>query len=144
MSLKTYDPNDVSLVAFGIPITGFADGTFISIEYNEDDFSLQVGTDGDACRSKSSNRSARMTITLGQWSLANDLLSAVHAADILTPSGDGIGPFLMKDNSGTTLAAAEKCWIAKLPTQTYGREAESREWVLETAALVSHVGGNTA
>lgn len=143
MSLKTYDPNDVSVVAFGIPITGYADGTFVSVEFNEDSFSLTVGTDGDACRAKTSNKSARMTITLLQSSLANDLLSAVHALDILTPSGDGIGPFLMKDNSGRTLFAAEKCWITKMPTTTFSREAESREWVLETDAMIAFAGGNT-
>ena len=143
MTLRTYDPDDVTLVAFGIPISGFADGTFVSVEFNEDSFTLAVGTDGDACRSKTSNKSAKMTMTLMQSSWTNDLLSAVHASDILTPSGDGIGPFLMKDNSGRTLFAAEKCWITKMPTTTFSREVESREWVLETDAMVAHAGGNT-
>jgi hypothetical protein len=143
MSLTTYDPDDVSVVALGIPITGYADGTFISIEQNEDDFSLMVGSDGDACRAKSNNRSARMTITLLQSSAANDLLSGVRALDILTPSGDGIGPFIVKDNSGRTLCAAEKAWITKPPSTTFSREVEAREWVLETDTMVWFVGGNS-
>ena len=143
MSLATYDPDDCTLVAFGIPISGYADGTFISVEFNEDSFSLTVGADGDACRAKTSNKSARMTITLLQSSASNDLLSAVHASDILTPSGDGIGPFMLKDNSGRTLCAAEKAWIVKPPTTAFSREVESREWVLETDAMISHVGGNS-
>lgn len=143
MTLSTYDPDDVTLVFFGIPISGYADGTFVSVEFNEDSFTLAVGTDGDACRAKTSNGSGRATLTLMQSSKTNDALSAVHALDILTPSGDGIGPFLMKDNSGTTLYAAEKAWIVKPPTTVFSREVESREWILESDKMVAHVGGNS-
>jgi hypothetical protein len=115
----------------------------VSVEQNEDSFSLAVGTDGDACRAKTNNRSARITLTLLQSSLSNDLLSAVHNLDILSPNGDGIGPFLMKDNSGRSLFAAEKAWIVKPPTSAFAREAESREWVIETDNLVQQVGGNS-
>lgn len=142
MTLHTYDPSQVVVVFAGIPLTGFADGTFVAVEQNEDSFSLTVGTDGDACRSKSNNRSGRLTATLGQWSVSNDLLSAIHNVDVLSPSGDGIGPLLMKDLSGRTVVAAEKAWIVKPAGSTYGREAESREWVIESDNMLHNVGGN--
>lgn len=143
MTVKTYDPDDVAQVFFGIPISGYADGTFISIEFNEESFSLSVGVDKEACRAKTNNDSARVTFTLMQSSICNDLLSAVHAVDKLSPSGDGIGPYLMKDNSGRTVNAAETAWIVKPPTQAYSREVESREWVLETDDMKAFVGGNS-
>lgn len=142
MTLRTYDPAAVSVIFAGIPISGYADGTFVSVEQSEDSFALTVGTDGDACRSKTNNRSARVTLTLLQSSQVNDLLSAVHNLDRLSPNGDGIAPFLMKDNTGTTICAAEKAYIVKPATVSYGREVESREWVIETDAMVFHVGGN--
>ena len=142
MGVSTYDPAQVAVVFAGIPISGYADGTFLSVEQNEDSFALQVGTDGEACRSKSNNRSGRVTFTLGQWSEANDLLSALHNLDINTPNGDGIGPLLVKDNSGRSIFSAEKAWIVKPPAAGYGREAESREWVVETDNLVQFHGGN--
>lgn len=142
MTLHTYYPDQVAMVFAGIPITGFADGTFLSVEQSEDSFSLQVGSDGEACRSRTNNRSGRVTFTLGQWSAANDLLSALHNVDISTPNGDGIGPLLIKDNSGRSLFAAEKAWIVKPPTGEFAREAGSREWVVETDSLVQQHGGN--
>ena len=57
MAVSTYNPDEVAIVFAGIPISGFADGTFLSVEQNEDSFTMQVGTDGEACRSKSNNRS---------------------------------------------------------------------------------------
>lgn len=143
MGMNTYDPAQVSIVAFGIPISGYADGTFVSVEQNEDSFSLSVGADGDACRAKTNNRSGRITLTLLQSSLSNDLLTAQHALDILSPNGDGIGPFLMKDNSGRSLYAAEKAWIVKPATSAFGRDVESREWIIESDNLLQSVGGNS-
>lgn len=142
MALSTYDPSQVAIVFAGIPITGFADGTFLNVEQNEDSFTLQVGTDGDGCRSKSNNRSGRVTFTLGQWSACNDLLSALHNLDVNTPNGDGIGPLLIKDLSGTSMYIAEKAWITKPPAAGFGREAESREWIIETLDLEQHHGSN--
>lgn len=137
-----YDPASVVLVFSGIPVSGYADGTFVSVDFNEDAFTLQVGTDGEACRSKSNNRSGRVTFTLGQWSMSNDLLSAVANLDLSTPNGDGIGPLLVKDFTGRSLYAAEKAWIVKMPTAEFGREATSREWIIETDFLVAFCGGN--
>jgi hypothetical protein len=142
MALHTYDPSQVAVVFAGIPINGYADGTFLNVEQNEDSFTLTIGSDGEGCRAKSNNRSGRVTFTLGQWSMANDLLSAVHNVDINTPNGDGIGPLLIKDNSGRSIYTAEKAWIVKPPAAAFGREAESREWVIETDNLIQFHGGN--
>jgi hypothetical protein len=142
MPLRTYDPSQVIIVFAGIPLSGFADGTFLSVEQNEDSFTLQIGTDGEGTRSKTNNRSGRVTFTLMQSSQANDLLSALHNLDIRSPNGDGIGPLLIKDNSGRSLFSAEKAWIVKPPTGEYGREAASREWIVETDHLILQHGGN--
>lgn len=142
MTLRTYDPNEVSIIFGGIVVEGFADGTFLSVESNEDAFSLQVGTDGEGTRSRTSNKSGRATFTLMQSSASNQALSALHNLDISTPAGDGIVPLLIKDNSGTSLYAAEKAWIVRQPTSGFGREAESREWIVETDLMIHTIGGN--
>lgn len=140
--LKVYDPKAVSMVFAGILIGGYSDGTFVKIAANNDSFALLVGADGDATRSKTNDRSGRITFTLQQSSLSNDLLSAAHAADVLTSNGDGIGPLLIKDNSGRTLVTAEKAWIVKQPDADFAREVSMREWIIETDNLVAFLGGN--
>jgi len=141
--VKNYAADEV-VIAFGaIPVnSGYADGDFVSIEYDEDAFSLQIGTDGEAARSRTNNRAATITISLMQTSDANDLLSAQYNLDVNSAGGAGIVPLLITDTSGRSLFTAEKAWIQKLPDVTYSREAGPREWVIRTNNLVALVGGN--
>ena len=141
--LKVYDPSEV-VVSYGVSlIEGFADGTFVVCARDEDSYSLQVGTDGEATRSKSNNRSGTMTITLMQGSLSNDVLSALHIADENSTGGASILPFLVKDLNGRTLTSAQTAWIQKPADDEFGREAGPREWVLRTNNLDKFTGGNT-
>ena len=142
MTMHTYSADEV-IITFGpIILSGLADGTFVTVEQNEDSFTLMVGSDGDACRSKSNNRSGRVTCTLLQSSGVNDLLSAIHNLDINSTGGDGINPILVKDNSGRTLHVAEKAWITKPASSSFARETESREWVFESDNMQHFIGGN--
>lgn len=141
-NLRTYDPSEVQIIVAGVTVEGFADGDFMTVEDDEDAFSMQVGTDGEAARSKTNNRGGTMTISTLQTSAANTLLSVLHNLDRNTPGGVGIGPFLCKDGSGNALHTAEKCWIQKRPSATYGREAQAREWIVRTNNLVSVDAGN--
>lgn len=140
--LKNYRAEDVALVFFGVPITGLADGTFVKVAMNEDAFKLMIGTDGEGCRSATKNNSGRVEFTLGQWSGSNDILSAIHNVDKI--SGDGVGPFLQKDNSGTSLYAAENAWIVKFPDSENGRDPGNRVWVIESENMQMFVGGNAS
>jgi len=143
MAVKTYDSNNILMIFGAIALEGgLGDGTFVSIEYNNDMFALKMGADGEGARSKSNDNSAKITFTLLQTSEANALLSAQHNIDKLSPSGDGIAPILIKDKEGTTLAAAATAWIVKSPNVEYGKEINEREWQLETDRLDILVGGN--
>lgn len=140
MAAKTYDPSQVAIIVGGFQVTGFADGTFLTVERNADNFALYIGTDGEGTRAKSNNKSGRMTFTLAQSSDANAFLSALVTADEL--SNSGIVPVLVKDNSGSSLYSAETAWIVKHPAAEFGREIGTREWILETDNLAVFTGGN--
>lgn len=136
----TYDFKQVVVIFNGFQIQGYAEGAEVSIEYNEDMFTLQVGADGPGTRSKSNNESGRVTLPLMQSSPSNDVLSAFADADRL--SNAGTGPLLIKDVSGRSLFTAEQAWIVKKPAANYGNEASAREWILETDVLIASLGGN--
>lgn len=138
--VKTYAADEM-IVTFGpVVMSEFGQDSLVTVEMNEDLFTLQMGADGRGVRSKTSNRSARITVTLMQSSASNDLLSAIAQLD--SQSNEGVFPLMIKDGSGRSIHTAESAWITRAPTAEYGREAGEREWIFETDRLDSFVGGN--
>ena len=138
--LKTYDPKQVSVIVGGFIISGFADGSFVPVARNNDTFTLLVGADGDATRSKSNDKSGTFVITLQQTSASNAVLAGIAAADELGNSG--IVPVLIKDNSGNALHTAAQAWIRKYPDADFAKEGGNLEWTLETSNLIMAPLGN--
>ena len=139
-ALKRYSPDEVSVVLAAFIIGGFADGAFVSVAPDEDDWSLTIGSDGSPVRAKSSIRSATITLTLLQTSASNQVLQDFANLDRI--AGGGIFPLLIKDNSGNTIHAAEQCWVQRRPDSSFDREVTTREWILRTGAMNSIEGGN--
>ena len=139
-ALKTYDAGKVIVQVGPVTVTGFSDGDTVSVERNEDTFTLQVGTDGDGTRSKTNNRSGKFTLSVMQSSAANKALSAIFLLDELANSG--VVPVLVKDGSGASFYAAATAWLMKPPTADFKREAGAREWVIETDNMAWFEGGN--
>lgn len=142
MTTRIYDPNEISVSLAGVPLSGFADGEFISIAMESDAFSDVVGTDGEVSRSKSNDRRATITISLMQTSPSNDRLSALHNLDLAANNGAGVGAFLVRDRNGTSVFEADECWIMKAPDVSFDRTATSREWTLRAASLNRFDGSN--
>lgn len=138
--LKTYDPKSVLIIVGGAIMGGFTDGTFLSVERDDDAFAKETGADGETSRAKRNNRSGSATLTLHQTSPSNDILSAFALADELDNSG--VVPFLVRDLSGRTTLFSALGWIRKVPATPYSTEIEDREWVLDLADLDFFVGGN--
>jgi len=140
MSLSTYVPEDILVIIGGAIMSGFGDGTFVVVERDEDTFSKKTGANGRTTRTKSSNKSGSITLTLQQTSPSNDILSAIHAIDEQT--GNGVVPVLIKDKRGTSIHSSPAAWVKKPASASYAKESEDREWVLDCADLEGHVGGN--
>lgn len=137
---KTYNPKKVAVIAGGFLMNGFADGTFVKVAFNNDQWTLQMGADGEGTRSKSNDFSAQVEITLMQSSDSNSILQGFWSSDSLSDSG--VFPLLIKDNSGRSLFVAEQAWVKKQPDAEFAKEAGPRVWVLETDKLIPFEGGN--
>lgn len=140
--MKVYDPTEVTVSFAGINLQGFADGEFIRVEQEADDFTDVVGTDGEVSRSKTSDRRATITFILMQTSESNILLSALSNADRDNPGGAGVGALYIRDRQGTTVFRAGEAWISRPPNASFDRQATSREWTLRCARLERTDGGN--
>lgn len=142
MSLRVYDPTEISVIFAGISLQGFADGEFVKIEQETDSFADVVGTDGEVSRSKTSDKRATVTISLMQTSTSNDLLSAIATLDQIAPGGAGVGVLYIRDRLGRALFTSAEAWIAKVPDVSLDREPTKRDWKFRCAQLFRVDGGN--
>ena len=140
MPADTFRPQDVTVAFNGIPISGFAPGTFVQWSRNSQAFNAKVGSDGKGGRAASADKSGTVTITTLQTAKVNGVLSALAAADEET--GDGVGLLIVKDLSGLTVVSAAAAWIQKRPDGELSNELTNREWVFETIVLDIFDGGN--
>lgn len=141
--LKIYDSNQVSLVLFGIPIdSGFDEDTFIEIEFDEPVYQKVVSVDGEVTRSKTNNRSAKMTVSMMQTADANTPLSAILQLGLNVPVGGAdVGAILVRDRNGLSIHTADQAWIAENPKVNYGKKGTPRQWIIETGKMLSILGG---
>lgn len=128
------------MIVGGAIISGFADGTYIEAERDEDSFMKKIGCDGQVARAKNANRGGKITINLMQTSASNDTLSSFQQADEL--SGTGVVPVVLKDGSGRTLITAAAGWVKKPAKVTLAKEVEARQWVIDIGEFIVFVGGN--
>lgn len=139
---KQYDPGQVIFNVNGRDVSGYAAGSFIEVERNKDAFTLVVGSDGEHTRVKSQDRSGIFKCTLQQSSPLNDYFTSLANQDELT--SNAAVPIFLKDANGTTIAQAQKGWVKKKASSTYGDNVENREWTFETGNLNYTVGGENA
>jgi hypothetical protein len=140
MAIRTYDPKSIAIIVGGVPITGLADGTFLTAMRANDAFTKSVGADGDTTRVKSNDKSGEVTITLDKTSLSNDYLSSVYLRDELANAG--VVTIRIKDLLGASTYVSATGWIRKLPEVEYSKETSTNEWVFDIADFGMFVGGN--
>jgi hypothetical protein len=127
-ALKIYNSNSVSCVACAIPIEEGKADPFVSVEYDEDDFTTEVGVDGQVTRIAVNNPVVKVSLTLQATSRHNAELSALRAIAKTADGGADVGVFYLKDNNGTTMHQAVHCWISKPPTTEFGKSPGTRVW----------------
>lgn len=122
-----YDAKKVTLVVDGVFITGFADGSFVSSEKDEEAFSSKVGAQGDVAISVTNNPLGTVKFTLQQESPSMSYLKKKSKSLkefpvwITAPGANG-----KTEKSGGTRAL-----IKKSPGREYEEEAGSREYELQ-------------
>jgi hypothetical protein len=139
--VTTYDAKKVIITLGGVPIGGYADGSFVEITPTADSFAKKTGADGEVARSRSNDNTHRVTITLQQSSLSNEYLSKVKNADKLTNLG--MLPLSITDLSGTTLFFWPQAWVVTDPSWTYAKENTERAWAFDTGQVAAQNEGGT-
>lgn len=120
---------------------GWADGDAIAVEWTSDIFTEQGGSQGEWARSASNDRSGLIRIMLMQTGQSNDVLDGYRLLSERVGVGD-LFTFTATDLGGRTVIIAEKCYVKTRPGLTFGREAQSREWVCFSPDINAKIGGN--
>lgn len=133
-----YDVRDI-VFTFGPVLVSkdHAEGAFVTVAKASDAFTSKVGGDGNVTRQATNNKLATVTLRLAKKSPSNTALGALHTVDTNTTNGAGVYPLMIKDVAGTTLHGGFSAWIKKQPDDTFGQEADEREWTFEVAQLES-------
>lgn len=140
LPVRTFDPKLVVITFGALSISGYAEGTFVSVNRSGDAFAKSKGAGGDIERVNRNQGDFEVTVTLQQTSPTNAELSAILAADMV--SNAGVWPLTIRDFSGNTLFFAAEAWIRKDPEWEDGDDLNSRAWVFDTGIAANLVGGN--
>jgi len=127
---KTYDPKKVLIALGSHQVTGYGEGTFVSIEPNGDGVSSKTGCDGEKVRALDPDDSVTITLTLLQNSPTIGWAQTRYEMDKST--GEGFFPVLIQDLKGGLICSASHAWIVNSPNREFGKETSERELKIET------------
>lgn len=136
----TYDPAKIFLTFLGAHVSGYMDGTFLTVERDEDAFNLKVGADGEKARARNNNRAGKVVVTLMQSSPSNSVLSAFAVLD--EQIGTSIGPLSVTDALGTTQCSCADAYIGKVAKIERGKEVLGTEWTIVCPELITYPGSD--
>lgn len=140
MTIASYSPEDINCLAFGIPLDGFADGTFITIGKDKVPFGSTETADGQVARLYTNSQTYTISLTFHRGSTSNDILTKLWQLDEISQRGKF--PLFIKDLSGTDLFFSTNTWIEGIPNMVQSTSFDTRTWILRSSQAVINVGSN--
>ena len=137
-----YDPNQLSVVFGGFPISGFAKDTTLEIEHeNPPQPYYKITTDihGNISRTRRVNNSiVKITLTLKRESYSNNTLNNFVEMDRLT--NGGVFPILITESNGTTLFACSYAFVSDVPRSVtcYYSNEKIIEWTIQASGITQN------
>ena len=140
MAIANYSPDSVNCLAFGIPLNGFADGTFITIGKDKVPYGSSETADGQVARLYTNSQTYTISLTFHRGSTSNDILTKLWQLDELSQVGKF--PLFIKDLSGTDLFFSTNTWIEGVPNMIQSTNFDTRTWILRSSQAVINIGSN--
>ena len=125
----------------GVTITGFADGTFIAIEFNSPQYNITKGLDGNVAFLPKHDLSGTCKVRLQQGSRGNQFLTAALSEQDRDVGSLVQGNLTITDASGAYNLEFNSAIISNQPSINYGMTASEgvREWVFYSPSI-TYVG----
>ena len=142
--LKKYDPKHVTITFDGLVLNeGIVKGTFITVERNEPNSSVNVGGDGGSTMVIGHDHSGTARLTLRAGSVTNDTLTDIVLKDESNPDDKRVGAFQVEDFSGRTKHIDAEAFLSGPPSDEKGTEEGAREWTFVLPRLTMEARGNS-
>lgn len=145
--LGNYSPESLVAVIsndkFSHTISGFADGSFLTLTRVIPASTLYTGGDGTNCRVIRAVSNLDITFTLHQSSESNDILSRLLILDQAARNSDELFGILIKDTTGRTVISSPTCFIGNNPDTPFATDVSTRDWVLHSVGSDIFIGGNS-
>jgi len=141
MAEKTFDMTKVICTVGGLPVSGWADGDALMVEYDEDSWTEYIGDDGEVTRSYQARQHGTITIRLGPLATFNKVLAQFKRLDDTT--GAATVPISIIDMLGGDRFFAPSAWCKKDPGRTFGRDITEKEWIFFAPRIEAVHGGGT-
>lgn len=117
VSRQAFSPLNYKMIIVGIPIVGYASGTFLTITANSDIANTDVGSDGEIHTNLIANNTSTAKVRMGydnpQYQLVKAAALAFQTSGVFLPS-----TFTNINNPLDTIFAANS-HIVKYPDETY-------------------------
>lgn len=145
--IGNYSPDDFTIILsvgdFQHRITGFADGTFISMDRIVPTSEPYQGV-GDNAFGRVKRRVTAMTVTvsLHQYSPSNYVLQKLQDADANDPGNTYVFAATMADLSGQTKVSSSNAIIAAPANASFSTTTETRDWTIYMFGSDLTIGGN--
>lgn len=128
---RPFDLNQCIMIYGALRLEEFGGDDAITIEPQGTDFVTVIGCDGSVNRNKNNSNFYMITVNLSQGSPANQELSLLHQADLLT---NETVEFAYIDKNGTTVFTSIYTWITKPANIEAGKDPKTRVWTFQTGA----------
>jgi hypothetical protein len=122
MSVNTYDAKAVTVTLDGRYLTGFAEGSMVECEKDEDNFSTKVSAQGDVGIAITNNTLGTITITLAQTSPEVAYLNMLANTRRIVP---------IWVQNGTEKAGGTRAMVKKPANVNLSDEIEDREFEVQ-------------
>jgi len=129
--LGKYDPDQVVIQVGPIIVSGYADGTFVSIERDDNEINKgHAGAGGEVSRTKNNNRMGTITFTLKQTSPSHRSLMLLKESDINFPMS------VVNNSDRKFSALSAESWFKTEPPREFGDEESMVEYQIACANLI--------
>jgi hypothetical protein len=123
--MRTFDPKDVNVVVGGVVLTGYAEGTFVTAEQTEDNFTPYVGALGEVTLAENANKTGQITVTLESTSPSVTYLNGLanrKGQNAIIPAS------IIDLNNGKKTVGGAECRVMKPANYQAGKEVTEREF----------------